>query len=388
MSKYFLMILSASGGAGHRQAGEALLHAAHTLQDRCTAEHHDCLDFTSPVFKSLYAGSYLHMVNRAPAVWGYMYERTERRRMEAHGLLKLFDRFNYRRFLQEILDRNPDALVCTHFLPYISISRSLRTLRPDLPVYAVTTDFDAHQYWIDPVVRRYYVYHQESAWQLHAKGVPAEQIRVSGIPVLPGFARRGSRSAARKRLAIPRGAFTILFLSGGFGTGRMEETIGHLLGVLQHLAPRRFNVLIVCGKNERVRESLERSVFPPNVTARVVGFVENMHDFMHASDLLVSKAGGLTSAEAMAAGLPMIIVDPIPGQETRNADILVEYGAGWKALNLGNFMYKLLRVAENPPLLKAAREAALRLGRPQAARDILRDVLSDLTSLRRKGSTV
>jgi processive 1,2-diacylglycerol beta-glucosyltransferase len=114
--------------------------------------------------------------------------------------------------------------------------------------------------------------------------------------------------------------------------------------------------------------------YPDNVTARVFGFVENIHELMNAADVLVSKAGGLTSAEAMALGLPMIIVDPIPGQETRNAEIIVEQRAGWKALDIANLGYKLKRVIEQPEMLATARVAAAGLGKPDAAHDILLDV--------------
>ena len=300
------------------------------------------------------------------------------------GALQLFDRLNYRRYLREILKRRPDALVCTHFLAYLSISEELRARGAQIPVFAVTTDFDAHQYWVDPVVMRYYVHTRESAWQLHAKGVPAERIRVAGIPVAAAFSKPLLRQTARRRLELPPRSFTVLILAGGAGVGRVEEVVGHVASVLQHSERRPFSVAVVCGTNAGLKERLERFPFPPNVHARILGFVNNMDEWMGAADVLVSKAGGLTSAEAMARGLPMIVIDPIPGQETRNTDIIVENGAGWKALNLGNLMYKLMRVLERPERLRQARRATRQLAQPAAAATIIADVLKYLRKNPRK----
>jgi processive 1,2-diacylglycerol beta-glucosyltransferase len=134
--------------------------------------------------------------------------------------------------------------------------------------------------------------------------------------------------------------------------------------------------VVVCGRNQKARSNLEKRRFPGNIHARVFGFVTNIHDLMDASDVLISKSGGLTSAESMAKRLPMIIVDPIPGQETRNAEMIVERGAGMLALNMPNLGYKLHRVVEEPSILRRARRATRELAKPHAARDIVADIYS------------
>jgi processive 1,2-diacylglycerol beta-glucosyltransferase len=120
--------------------------------------------------------------------------------------------------------------------------------------------------------------------------------------------------------------------------------------------------------------------FPKNITPRIFGFVDNIHQLMDAADLLISKAGGLTSSEAMSKALPVLIVDPIPGQESRNTDIIVEHGAGWKAINLVNLSYKLQQILETPSILIQARKATQLLAKPGAANIILKDVFKFLTS--------
>jgi processive 1,2-diacylglycerol beta-glucosyltransferase len=347
-------------------------------------EHRDVLDMTTPFFKKVYAGSYLSMVNRTPELWGYLYQRSERRPYEKRGLIRLFDRFTYRHYVDVLRSLKPDAIVCTHFLPYISISSRLQRI-PEAPlVYAATTDFDIHQLWVDPVVQSYSVFHEESAWQLRSKGVPPERIRVLGIPVQPEFRTRRPAKAVRRELGIPERSFTLLLLSGGFGVGRIEETVVRTMNLLGARASERFTMLVVSGRNEALRRNLERIAAPANVTLRVFGFVQNIHDLMDASDLLISKSGGLTSSEALAKGLPMIVIDPIPGQESRNADLLVEQGAAWKAINLANLAYKLTQVLDDRALLRGASAAARLLGRPEAASDILTGILNDLSARRNR----
>jgi processive 1,2-diacylglycerol beta-glucosyltransferase len=317
-------------------------------------------------------------VNRTPELWGYFYQKAESKPYQKNGLIGLFDQFNYGRYLRFLASAKPDAIVCTHFLPYISISNVIRQRGIETPVFAVTTDFDVHQYWVDPIVYRYYVYHEESSWQLQAKGIPSKSISVTGIPVMPEFLPRTSKRQMRRLLKLDETAFTVLVLSGGFGVGRVQEIVDAVAQTLAIFPGRRFNILVVCGRNEDVRTLLQRKAYPPNVKAVIYGFVTNVHELMGASDVAVTKSGGLTSSESLVKGLPMIIVDPIPGQEARNADLIIEHGAGWKAVNMANLAYKLTNVLKSPTLLARAREAARQIARPAAARDILTDVYRHL----------
>ena len=378
MKKRFLLILSTSGGAGHIRAAEALHQAVQTSVLPIKSDHHDCLDFTSGVFKRIYSGSYLALVNRIPGLWGYFYDQAERKPYGKKGLVRLFDHFNYGGYLEALRSMKPDALICTHFLPYISISERIRRAGIRAPVFAVTTDFYAHQLWIDPIVSRYYVHHDESAWQLHAKGVSRERISVKGIPVLREFTRKLPQGTAQQLLELHEKRFTLLVLSGGFGVGRVEQLVEVVAETMGHHRSKRFNLLVVCGKNQKAKTNLEKRRFPANIHVRVFGFVTNIHDLMDASDILVSKSGGLTSAESMAKRLPMIIVDSIPGQETRNAEMIVEHGAGLLALDLPNLGYKLRRVIEEPATLRRARQATRQLAMPHAAREIITDIYSFL----------
>lgn len=375
MHKPSLLILSTSGGAGHHRAAQALLEAAQNSPVPLRAEHYDCLDFTSKAFKRLYGGSYLAMVNSIPEIWGYLYSQAEKKSYSKKGLLRIFDHFNYSRYLKALLSIDPDLILCTHFLPYVALSeRDLLKEGLRAPFVAATTDFDVHQLWIDRLVKRYYVHDAETAWQLGSKGIDPAIIGVTGIPVSAGFTQRGEKSVARRRVGMPADRFTVMVLSGGFGVGRVQEITNGVVDLLGTFTSQAFNLIVVCGRNELLRRDLGNKTLPHNVHASILGYVSNVHELMDASDVLVSKSGGLTSSEAMAKGLPMIIVDPIPGQEMRNAIMIVERGAGVLAQDYHNLVFKLRQSIEDPGRLATMRERTLALAKPHAAETIIDDV--------------
>ncbi|MBI5464148.1 MAG: glycosyltransferase [Ignavibacteriales bacterium] len=370
----FILILSCTGGAGHLRAAEALHRTAPLTGLPIRTETYDVLDFTSAVFKRVYSESYLQVVKRAPELWGYLYLQSERRPYRKSGLLKLFDEVNYKNYLAALKRLRPAAIICTHFLPFISVGEQLRRAGINAPLFAATTDFDVHQLWVNPFVQEYFVFHEESKYLLERKMTTSADITTTGIPVQPEFGTRIPASEARAKLGLQKNAFTVLVLAGGFGVGHLFEITRSIGAVMARLENRPFNLLVVCGKNPKAQSSINKLSMPHTIDMRVFGFVGNIHELMDAADVLVSKSGGLTSAEAMAKQLPMLIIDPIPGQEARNADLLVEHGAGWKAPTPDHLEYKLQRLLQEPDLLVRARASAKSLGKPNAAQTILRSV--------------
>lgn len=373
-----IAIVACTGGAGHLRAAEALAATARQRRLPVDLVSWDVLSFTPHWFRKLYAGSYLEAVNRAPELWGFLYERSERRPHRNPALIRAFDRINYDPYWRALEEFEPHALVCTHFLPYLSIAPRLQRRRRRPLVCAVTTDFDVHRLWIDPVVDRYYVFHEESRFLLAAKGVDDRRIVTAGIPVMPAFSSRQQPAFARRHLGLAPQRTTVLVVAGGFGMGKIVDVARATASALGAVRNRRFNLVVVCGRNEAAFSSVRRLVTAPHVKLRTLGFVDNMHEWMDAADLLVSKSGGLTTSEALAKGLPMLVVDPIPGQESRNADLLVEHGAGWKAGSLDHLRFKLQNLLADPTTLRHAARHARQLGRPFAARDVLSDVLNQL----------
>jgi processive 1,2-diacylglycerol beta-glucosyltransferase len=155
MKERFLLILSTSGGAGHIGVAQALHQVVRSGKLPIRSEH---FDSTSRLFMQLYSQSYLAMVNRIPELWSYFYAQTEKKPYTKKGLLKIFDHFNYQQYLNALRSKRPDAILCTLFLPPVSNSERLHHRTMNAPIFAVTTDFDVHQLWVNPVVTRYYVH--------------------------------------------------------------------------------------------------------------------------------------------------------------------------------------------------------------------------------------
>ncbi len=368
-----LLILSASAGAGHVRAAEALAAACNERHPEVQVHHEDALDHVSSLVKRTYARGYLKTVNRSPALWGYLYRLSDKQDPEkSRGarLVRLLDQLGKRKLVRLVGQVKPFHVLCTHFLPArdLLVRRAAHPERP--PVSVVITDYDVHAYWVDPGVHRYYVASEEVRWELAARGIAAEKIVVSGIPIHPIFGKPQARGQLATRHGVATDVTTVLVLSGGFGVGDVERTVRTVLeanGPLQ--------VLAVSGRNEQLRKSLAALPVPPGKVLKVFGFVDFMEELMELADLCISKSGGMTVSECLAKGLPMIVLAPIPGQEERNCDYLLERTIAVKAKDHAGLAYKLREVLSDPRRLPSMREAARATARPAAAFDIVNDVL-------------
>jgi processive 1,2-diacylglycerol beta-glucosyltransferase len=363
-----VLILSASAGAGHVRAGQALERALVATGRVGEVRHVDVLQYTSKLFRRVYAQAYLDLVNRAPEVLGWMYDYFDEPGRHARLRLAL-DKLNATRFVRLLERERPDWAVSTHFLPaeIIAWLRSKGRLQTRQAI--VVTDFDVQGMWLTRHVDRYFVALEETRVHLEHLGVPSAAITVSGIPIDPVFAEPKDARAMRAKHGLAPDQTTILVSAGGFGVGPVEGLV-HTLLELQHPT----QLVVICGRSEELKGRLDAlaAARPPAVSPALhaVGYTTAMDEYMAAADLLVGKPGGLTSSEALARGLALVIVHPIPGQEERNADHLLEAGAAIRCNNLPALAWKIDRLLDEPARLAAMRTNARRLARPHATREI------------------
>ncbi|MEK7867624.1 MAG: glycosyltransferase [Planctomycetota bacterium] len=368
-----LLILSASAGAGHVRAAEALAAACLERHSEIQVHHEDALDHVSRLVKRTYARGYLQTVNRSPALWGYLYQVSDKQdpaKSKGARLVHLLDQLGKRKLVRLVQQVKPFHVLCTHFLPArdLLVRKAAHPERP--PVSVVITDYDVHAYWVDPGVHRYYVASEEVRWELAARGIAPERIVVAGIPIHPVFKKPQARGQLATRHGVATDIRTVLVLSGGFGVGDVERTVKTVLE-----AEGPLQVLAVSGRNEALRKTLSALPVPPGKVLKVFGFVDFMEELMELADLCVSKSGGLTVSECLAKGLPMIVLAPIPGQEERNCDYLLERSIAVKAKDHAGLAYKLRGLLADPERLPAMRVAARAASRASAAFDIIEDVL-------------
>jgi processive 1,2-diacylglycerol beta-glucosyltransferase len=353
-----LLILSASAGAGHNRAAEAVHESARTWCPGVESEWIDSLQYTNKLFSKLYERSYFWLASYAPDLWGAMYKQLGKKR-EANTLdkaIELHDRLAYKKLMARVEAFRPDAVVCTHFLPM----NVLLAKKIDVPVYVVVTDYDVHTQWLNKKAAGYFVGAEHVKVLLARYGYPAEKIRVSGIPIHPVFSQEPAPAPPSDK---PR----LLLMGGGLGMGDMVDALRRLLEL-----PCRLTV--IAGKNESLRRKLEGVA---EGRAAVHGFVSNIHELMGAHDLIVTKAGGLTTTECLARRLPMVLYSPIPGQEECNADFLLERGCAVKARSIDILDYKIHELLESPARLDMMKRACGAVARPYAGRDLLRAVLDE-----------
>ncbi|MEK7468202.1 MAG: glycosyltransferase [Planctomycetota bacterium] len=364
-----LLILAASAGAGHLRAAQALEAAAREMRPDLEVRNHDALDFTPKLFKKWYAQSYLEAVNHIPKVWGYFYEYYDKKSASSKTakVMRVLDRFNAGGLYKLVEEFKPDRILTTHFLPSNVLLSSKRKERASLPPISVCiTDYDVHFFWIHEQVSRWYVGSEEVRWQVHRKGIPLERIIVAGIPIHPVFSKERSRAAAAQAAGLDAGMPTVLVLSGGFGVGAVGDTVAQVLK-----APGNFQVAVVCGRNEDLRKQLSAIQAPSGKRLEVRGFVTDMENYLTSADFVVTKPGGLSVSEAIARGCPIVAYAPIPGQEERNCDYLMECGAAVKAKDPATLEFKIRQLLADENMRRRMAEAARRFSRPRAAFDII-----------------
>lgn len=370
-----ILVLSASVGAGHLRAAQAVELAFRQAVPEATVRNLDVLTLTNAAFRRVYGTAYLDLVNKAPHVLGYFYDlldrpsrsgryRTDRLRLALEKLnLKAFTRF---------LQQEPwDLVINTHFLPAEIIASLRKDKKLSIPQVTVTTDFETHRLWVNQPCERYFTATEEGALYLQSWGVPAADTQATGIPIHPAFSTPRDRTACLAALELPDDRPIVLQSAGGFGVGPIEKLYRALLDV-----PQPIQIVVVTGRNAKAKAQLEAVPVPPRHRSLILGYTEQMDDWMAVADLVVSKPGGLTTSETLARGAAMAIVNPIPGQESRNSDFLLENGAAIKINNVATLAYKVGNLLADPKRLAQLKTQARRLGRPRAAFDVVNQSLA------------
>jgi len=367
-----VLIVSASAGTGHLRAGAAL-EKAFTADPRVgEVVHEDALKYTNKLFREFYSGLYTKMVRNAPTLLGYFY-RTSDEPWKNEAVRLQIDRLNTRALVKFIREFDPHITVCTHFMPAGIISHLIQKEALDAHLSIVVTDMDCHALWLSRLFHRYFVAIEETKVHLETLGLPGERITVSGIPIDSVFSDPIDRRATLARYGLNPEKLTVLLSAGALGVSPAEIIVERLKEQLR----RDVQVIVVCGRDEALRERIKESVGNDGHRFCILGFTDKMHELMRISDLFIGKPGGLTTSEALACGLPMAIIQPIPGQEERNSDHLLEEGAAIKCNELTTLPYKINKLLDDPVRLAAMRQRATIIGRPHAARTVVETLLDD-----------
>ena len=358
-----ILILSASAGTGHLRCGEALEEAFAADPRVGRVIHRDALRMGSRWLRGVYSGLYSRMVRSVPELLGLAYRASDAP-WRAGRLRPGLERMGAMPLMRWLGAEAPDLVVCTHFLPAGIADWMLENGRLRTRLAVVVTDLDCHALWLARRVRHYCVALEETRAHLEAVGVPGERIDVTGIPVAARFRHPVHRGEVCARVGLDPARPILLVSAGALGMGPTEELVRRLLRV--RLGAQ---MVVVCGRCPKLRSRVESlAAGCPGVCVR--GYTRRMHEWMRVSALFVGKPGGLTTAEALACGLPMAVVAPIPGQEERNSDHLLEEGVAIRCNELTTAGFKIARLLADPGRLAAMSARAIHLGMPAAAQTV------------------
>lgn len=363
-----VLILSASAGNGHVRAAEALEKAFIENGTADHVAHIDALTYSSPFVRRLYSNTYIDMVNKTPGLLGLLYDAADKPWL-AENRRMAFHKLNTWPLITFIKKFAPDLIICTHPLPADIVSSLICKGRIQAKHAIVVTDLDIHSSWLTRHCDFYFTALEETREHLIRLGASPAKVIVTGIPIDPAFSRLPSKEAAREALNLQANTKTIMVSAGGFGVGHVSDLLEQLVQLKQPV-----QLLAMCGKNSALKTALDEKYRGQNV--RAIGYVRNMQDYMAASDLMVGKPGGLTTAEALASKLVMVIVNPIPGQEERNSDHLLEEGAAIRCNNLPALTYKVDKLLSRPERFSEMQDNVERLARPNAAASIVKQLLA------------
>lgn len=365
-----ILILSVTVGNGHMRAAEAIKKAAGSLYPQTDVAVLDTFRYASPFLEKVVLGTYIEVLKMSPVIYDYLYRQSEkgktlseRGKAEFNRILNLFVAPKLEQYIKEF---QPQLIVCTHPFPVGIVSYMKQKGIFTGPLFVAITDFDVHSFYVFPEVDCYLLGSEQLRQECTAFGIKPENMRVTGIPIDPAFANQYSKKEIREKLGLHPTLPTILITGGGLGMGHLESQV-RILGK----SVADCQLLVITGTNDLLKEKLLALIPELPCKINVYGFINNVHELMAAADLFIGKPGGLSCAEAMAMGLPMFIIDALPGQEEKNTQFLIKVGAGVRVgeRDLGELVKDYLTDAGR---LKTMALAAVAQGRPQAAADAVR----------------
>lgn len=372
-----ILLLHATVGLGHQRAAVALARAFEEAPGT-TAIVEDTLDHTTNIFRLGYAGLYHTIANSVPALWSMFYSYSDRPRTPnalidgARLLSSSASISGLRKLIRRV---RPDAIICTHFYPLETLEPLRRRGLP--PVYLVLTDYHAHSFWTGVDADGYFVPSHQTRREMIAAGISPWRVHTTGIPIDPALCRPIDRAATRRALNLPTDRQVVTLIGSGLTSERVRSIVEALL---DHYVPA--TLVVAAGRNHTLCERLTKLATSAGDQLRVIGFQPSLDPLIAASDLVISKAGGLTTSEILARGVPLVIPAPLPGQEQWNARYVVEAGAGLYPQPTEALPRAVVELMHDPERRYAMSEAARSLARPDAAYAIVRHVFLDLDRAR------
>ena len=365
-----VLLMYISQVSGHRQGAVAISKSLKSLDPDCEVLSINGFGYTYPLMEKIVNTAYMGVIKRAPKIWKYLYDNPKVIKF-SEKWKKSIHKSSHKKLKPLIDEFKPDVVVCTQAFPCGMVADFKKTYHLPITVVGVLTDYAPHLYWLHEGVDYYVVPSREACERYVKEGIPQERIKILGIPIRMKFAEKTGVDRIAKKLGLDLNTPTILIMGGGQGLGPMKEAVKSLV----HLK-RSLQLIVICGTNVKLVHWIKKI---QRKTAKKIIFYDyasNVDELMEVSTLIVTKPGGMTTSECLAKGLPMVVVDPIPGQEERNSQFLVNQGIAIRVDDKRHIAREIDALLNNPKRLAAMKQAALENGRPMAAENIARLILN------------
>jgi processive 1,2-diacylglycerol beta-glucosyltransferase len=356
-----IAVITLSVGAGHVRAAQVIEGALTDTEEPVHAKVLDALDLAQVWFTKLYVQPYWWMLRHAPVLWRRLFERRQRKRHSATAPSWVF-RHGCAGVLEHLKAFSPDLVIATEVGAAEMAALGKRDGCFSAPILAVQTDFQSEPPWVQPEIDFYCVGSDEAKFELISWGVSPNRVLACGIPIDPAFAFSYDRAELLKALGLGERSPVVLVMGGGMGPSPLDQIIRSL-----ELCGTTMQVLAVTGHDTAMRSRLEALRSKVALDLRVLGWTDNIPELMAVADVLVTKPGGLTTSEALAMNLPMVLTHPIPGPEERHLLYLRRHGVALGARQLQEIPSLVARILRSPGKRDEMVQRARDLARPDAA---------------------
>ena len=355
--------------SGHRQATVAIKGALNKLDPSVEVKSINGFGYTYPVLEKVVNRAYLGVIKRTPRVWDYLYDNPKIVK-KTESLKRFLHKTSHAKLSALFKEFQPDTVICTQAFPCGMVADFKRANNLNILLIGVLTDYAPHSFWLNEGVDYYIVPSEEAKERFITKRISPDKIKLFGIPIQPNFSAPVDKHAIAAAYGLNLEMPTILIMGGGQGLGPIKDVVKSLMKLRMN-----FQIIVIAGINRKLIRWLKKASRKTDKKIIPLEYIADVHNLMEVATLIVTKPGGMTTSEALAKGLPIVIINPIPGQEMRNTDFLLKNGIGVridKTSDIGEEIELLLKSSER---LESMQKAAYANGRPHAALDIAKLIL-------------
>lgn len=321
-----VLTLYTNTGAGHVSAGKAIDKAFTSMGAECV--EFDSLDFAGKLTSKGVSKSYTSIVKRSPELFGLIYKAGVKiSRPNKKSIVYRLNTLYSQRLYSILKNEKPDIIVCTHVFGAQTITYLKRKHKLSVVSANVATDYTCVPFNEEIDFDYYFIPHKDLKFEFVSKGVDENKLIPFGLPVDPKFAVHQNKKLAKESLGYNSNLPHVLIMGGSMGAGDIFETTVRLSKELDDV-----QFTVICGKNEKLYHKFSHAHLKSNV--KVIKFANNIDKIMDATDILITKPGGLTSTEAMVKRIPLIMINPIPGVESANCNFFKSHNMAVHSKNL------------------------------------------------------